>query len=168
MKVENINPFIESVMETFDSMLNCRVKVGKPAVTKDDEDADDIIGVIGLTGTARGIVAIRLPIKTAVTSIGRLVGVEFKEIDSSIIDGVGEMINIIAGNAKVKFEGQKISLSLPTVVRGNMYKLNNLTGAVFLTLPFSSELGDFDLLVSFKSSDEAVGKKEEAHAGAHR
>jgi len=167
MKVENINPFIESVIETYKNMLDCPVKVGKPIVTKDDDESDDIIGVIGMTGTSKGIVAVKFPVKTALQSVGKMVGMEFKKIDPSIIDGVGELINIIAGNAKVKFEGQRISLSLPTVVRGNMYKLNNLTGAVFLTLPFSSEVGDFELLVSFKSADESAVKKEAVHASAN-
>jgi len=167
MKVESINPFIESVIETFKNMVDCPVKVGKPIVTKDDDDSDDIIGVIGMTGTSKGIVAVKFPVQTALKSVGKMVGMEFKKIDPSIIDGVGELINIIAGNAKVKFEGQRISLSLPTVVRGNMYKLNNLTGAVFLTLPFTSDVGSFELLVSFKSTEEPAEKKEAAHASAN-
>ena len=167
MKVEHINPFIASVIETFENMLACQVKVGKPIVTRDDDGSDDIIGVIGMTGTSKGIVAVKFPVPTALKSVGKMVGMEFKNIDPSIIDGVGELINIIAGNAKVKFQGQRISLSLPTVVRGNMYKLNNLTGAVFVTLPFSSEVGDFELLVSFKSAEKPIDKKEAAHAGAN-
>jgi chemotaxis protein CheX len=167
MKVENINPFIESVTETFTSMLDCPVTVGKPSVTEDDDGANDIIGVIGLTGTAKGIVAIKFPTQTAMDAVGKMVGVKFKDIDSSIIDGVGELINIIAGNAKVKFRGQRISLSLPTVVRGNMYKLNNLTGAVFLTLPFDSSVGKFDILVSFKATEKPAMQKEAVHAGAN-
>lgn len=167
MKVEHINPFIESVIETFSNMLDCPVKVGKPAVTKDNDESDDIIGVIGLTGTSKGIVAVKFPVATALKSVGKMVGMEYKEIDPSIIDGVGELINIIAGNAKVKFEGQRISLSLPTVVRGNMYKLNNLTGAVFLTLPFTSDVGNFEVLVSFKSGTPEDLQKEAAHAGAN-
>jgi len=168
MKAEYVNPFVESVKETFSSMLDCPVKVGKPMVTKDDENSQDIIGVIGLTGTSRGIVAIRLPVQTALNAIGRMVGMEFTEIDSSIIDGVGELINIVGGNAKAKFARQKISLSLPTVVRGNMYKLTNLTGTVFLTIPFSSDIGGFQILVSFKPGEtQAYEKKEVAHAGAN-
>ena len=80
---------------------------------------------------------------------------------------IGIRLIIIAGNAKVKFRGQRISLSLPTVVRGNMYKLNNLTGAVFLTLPFDSSVGKFDILVSFKATEKPVTQKEAVHAGAN-
>jgi len=164
MKVEHLKPFVESVIETFGSMLDCPVKNGKPFVSKDDDQSNDIIGVIGLTGTAQGTVALKFPVKTALTVVGRMVGTEFKEVDTSIADGVGELVNIIAGNAKVKFKGHKISISLPTVVRGGVYKLN-FPAAVRMTVPFTGGLGDFEILVSFKPV--AVEEKEAVHAGVN-
>jgi len=164
MKAENINPFIESVAETFENMLECSVQAGGPILNEDAEGTPDIIGVIGLSGTAQGIVALKLPVKTALAIIGRMIGTELRSIDSSIIDGVGELVNIVAGNAKAKFKGHAISLSLPTVVRGSIYKLTNLSNTIWLTVPFQSELGNFSLSVCFKQ----VPKQEEeaVHASA--
>jgi chemotaxis protein CheX len=165
MKAENINPFIESVAETFENMLETTIETGAPVLNDDTKGTPDIIGVIGLSGTAQGIVALKLPVKTALNVVGKMVGMEFRGVDSSIIDGVGELVNIIAGNAKAKFEGHAISLSLPTVVRGSIYRLNNLGDTVWLTIPFKSELGEFALSVSFRPA--VVPEKEVAHAGAH-
>ncbi len=165
MKAENINPFIESVSETFENMLECSVEAGGPIPNEEAEGTPDIIGVIGLSGTAQGIVALKLPVKTALTVIGKMIGVEITSIDSSIIDGVGELVNIIAGNAKAKYEGQAISLSLPTVVRGSIYKLTNLTNTVWLTVPFDSPLGNFSLSVCFKKAVQP--EKEALHASAN-
>jgi chemotaxis protein CheX len=164
MKAENINPFIESVSEVFENMLESEVKMGDPSANVEEPSTPDLIGVIGLSGTAQGIVALRLPVKTALNVIGKMVGTEFQSIDSSIIDGVGELVNIVAGNAKAKFRGQTISLSLPTVVRGSIYKLSNLSNTVWLTVPFNSELGSFSISVCFKLAD--VPKKEAMHASA--
>jgi chemotaxis protein CheX len=160
MKAENINPFIESVADVFTSMLDCAVETGDPAITVDEHGAPDIIGVIGLSGTAQGIVALRLPVKTALNMVGRMVGTEFRTVDSSIIDGVGELVNIVAGAAKAKFSGHSISLSLPSVMRGSIYNLSN---AVWLTVPFRSPLGDFSLSVCLKPV--TAKEKEAVHAG---
>jgi chemotaxis protein CheX len=162
MKAENINPFIESVTETFENMLDVKVQMGKPEVSITDSGTPDIIGVIGLSGTAQGIVALTLPVQTALKVIGKLVGMEFKGVDSSIIDGVGELINIIAGNAKSKYDGHKISMSLPTVVRGSIHRMSKMENTVFLMVPFESELGDFSLMVTFRQV--AVMEKEGENA----
>ena len=164
MKVEHINPFVKSVIETFRSMLGCEVKHGKPSVTVDDGATNDLIGVIGLTGTAQGTIALKFPPQTAMAMVGKLVGMEFKSVDSSVIDGVGELVNIIAGNAKVKFEGHRISISLPTVLRGGIYKLT-VPAASRLTVPFMSENGNFEILVSFRPT--AVEKEEAVHESAY-
>ncbi len=164
MKAEYINPFIMSATELFESMLDCPVKMGAPGIAADDGGTPDIIGVIGLSGTAQGTVALKLPVKTALKIVGRMVGMDFKSVDSSIIDGIGELVNIIAGNAKGKFTGHKIMVSLPTVVRGSICTLNNLGNTVFLAVPFESELGGFSLLVTFKPA--GVIEKEAAHAGS--
>jgi len=163
MKVENINPFVESVAETFENMLDCTVVTKDPVVDKEDQGNPDIIGLIGLSGTAQGIVALKLPVKTALAVVGKMAGMEIRGVDSSIIDGVGELVNIIAGNAKSKFEGHAIALSLPTVVRGSIYRMTNLGDTVWLTIPFESALGGFSLSVSFKAVEQS-SKKEAVHA----
>jgi chemotaxis protein CheX len=162
MKAEYINPFIVSVTELFESMLECTVQMGTPGIATEDDGVPDIIAVIGLSGTAQGTVALKLPIKTALKVVGRMVGSKFKTVDSSIIDGIGELVNIIAGNAKGRFEGHKITVSLPTVVRGSIYTLNNLENAIYLSVPFESELGNFSLLVTFKPA--VMVEKEAIHA----
>lgn len=158
MKVEYINPFIQSAMETFVNMLDCKVTHGKPFTGEDDGQSNHLIAIIGLSGSAQGTIAIKLPTETAKKIVGSLVGTNFPEIDSSVIDGVGELINIIAGNAKAKFQGHKISISLPTVIRGGIHKLTAPTIA-YITIPFKCTLGDFDILVSFRPT---VKEKEEA------
>jgi len=165
MKAEYINPFIISVTELFESMLECTVKMGTPGIAAHDDGVPDIIGVIGLSGTAQGTVALKLPVKTALKVVGQMVGTKFKSVDSSIIDGIGELVNIIAGNAKGRFEGHKISVSLPTVVRGNIYTLNNIENAIYLSVPFESKLGNFSLLVTFKPNE--IMEKEAVHADSH-
>ncbi|MCP4703646.1 MAG: chemotaxis protein CheX [candidate division Zixibacteria bacterium] len=164
MKAEYINPFIQSVLETFQSMLDCEVSHGKPFPAKDDGHSKHLIAIIGLSGTAQGNIAVKFPPKTAMALVSDLVGDDFTEVDASVIDGVGELVNIIAGNAKAKFQGHKISISLPTVLRGGIHKLTAPTIS-YISIPFESNRGNFEILVSFRPTVE--GKEEVAHESAN-
>lgn len=164
MKAEHINPFIESVFEVFENMLECKPEMGGARLSGPNEHSSDLVGIIGLSGTAQFTVAVRLPVLTALAIISKMLGIQVRTVDSGIIDGVGEIVNIIAGNAKAKFEGHDLSMSLPTVIRGNILKSDSLQDCEWLELPFSSSLGDFSLSISFKR--HVLTEKEATHESA--
>lgn len=166
MDAISTTPFIETIHEIFNSMLGMNVKVGAPRPELSGIHPPDLIGVIGLSGSAQGMVALRFPDKSALAIIGHMVGAQFAEVDSSIIDGVGELVNIVAGSAKGRFRGHNMSVSLPTVVRGDICRLSNMADAVWVEVPFESALGNFWLIVSLKQSVNT--QQEVAREGAHR
>jgi chemotaxis protein CheX len=59
-------------------------------------------------------------------------------------------VNIVAGNAKKGLENLRIEISLPGVIVGNDYKINWPKGVPVITIPFSSEVGNFSVNVSMK------------------
>ena len=152
MELKYINPFIESVHDLFTNMLGCRVERLNPKVVSDGSVSHEIVGLIGLSGPTRGNVALLLPEATAKAMVGRLLGEEIHEIDDDVIDAVAELVNIIAGGAKARLsEGEPpIKLSLPNVIRGRDCTVHYPTKAVWLELPFTSELGEMILRLSFK------------------
>lgn len=164
MDALTINPFIESVHEIFESMLGCQADLGSPIRAVLHNHDNDITGVIGLSGTALGIIALRFPEETAIAVINRFAGTEFDKIDAGVIDGIGELVNIAAGSAKGRLKGHSISVSLPTVTRGGIYRLRNMRDTVWMDLPFDSELGPFSMIVALKNAVEK--KVEVAHEGA--
>lgn len=158
MRVEYINPFIESVYDLFKTMLSSTAKRGEVGVFKDAPNPRDIMGLIGLSGPARGMVALSFPIGTALNMVNRLLGTETKVIDDTVSDAVAELVNIIAGGAKARFpteDGVPIDLSLPTVVRGNSYNVDYPSGSAWLEVPFESDLGFFSLRVTFSFEKKA-------------
>jgi chemotaxis protein CheX len=53
-----------------------------------------------------------------------LCGTTHADLDDDIVDAVGEIVNIIAGNVKNEVPGgEKIVISLPTVVKGKDHSL---------------------------------------------
>lgn len=153
MKVEYINPFIESTHDLFSTMLNSQAQRGDVGVSRGVSNPQDIMGLIGLSGQARGMVALAFPIGTALNMVNRLLGTETKVLDDTVTDAIAEMVNIVAGGAKAKINvgsAPPIDLSLPTVVRGNNYKVDYPSGCIWLEVPFSSDLGPFLLRVTFE------------------
>lgn len=153
MKVEYINPFIESVYELFSTMLGTSVNRGDVGLSRGAGNPRDIMALIGLSGPARGTVAISFPTDTALKMVSKLIGTEIRVVDDTVSDGVAEIVNIVAGNAKAKMTAggsAVIDLSLPTVVRGNSYNVDYPSQAVWLEVPFTSELGEFSLRVTFE------------------
>lgn len=155
MKVEYINPFIESVNELFSTMLNAKATRGEIGICKGGGTAREIMALIGLSGEARGTVALSFPSGTALGMVSRLIGQETHVMDETVSDAVAEMVNIVAGAAKAKLSagtGAPIELSLPTVVRGNSYTVDYPTKVVWLEVPFTSEFGPFSLRVTFETN----------------
>lgn len=153
MKVEYVNPFIESVYDLFTTMLTAGVSRGDVDVTTDDPKAFDVMALVGLSGPARGIVAMAFPADTAIKMVNKLLGSDTTDLDDSVCDAVSEIVNIVAGGAKAKFPLEAgmppIDLSLPTVVRGSNYTVDYPSDSTWLEVPFTSDLGLFSIRVTF-------------------
>jgi chemotaxis protein CheX len=150
IKAEHINPFIKATMDTFASMVRVKVTPGKVKLKAGDPLSYDISGIIGLSGGAKGSVAISFPRETANAMVRAFSGAGEVE-ESGVIDAVGELANIIAGAAKKDLSQHNISISLPTVVTGKDHGINGPVDTVNMVVPFESEHGRFDLAISFKS-----------------
>jgi chemotaxis protein CheX len=163
MKVEYINPFIESVYELFQTMLEVEVERGDVGVSKGASSSPrDIMALIGLSGPARGTVALAFPTGTAIALVNKLLGLETRVVDETVSDGVAELVNIVAGSAKARLNtssGTPIDLSLPTVVRGANYSVEYPTQSVWLEVPFTTGLGDFSLRVTFEFDGGLKGEQ---------
>lgn len=153
MKVEYVNPFIEAVQDLFSNTLGCEAKRGDVGVVREVPPNRDIVTLIGLSGPARGTVAISFPVTTALSMVTRLMGREVRVVDEVVKDGVVELVNMIAGEASAKFgedHESPIELGLPTVVRGSSYSVDYPSHSVWLEVPFESELGEFSLRVTLE------------------
>ena len=150
-----IEPFIKTCTSVFRDFVNLQPEAKMPFfMEKDAANEWDISAIIGLTGEARGAVVISMKDELALKLTGILTGksndVEYEEI----IDAVGEIINIIAGNVKQELEDAfKLVISLPTIVTGKEHKVNWLPEGQtrVICIPFSIEEHTFNLAVALES-----------------
>ena len=150
MKAKYINPFLTASMTLFKEYMGLDVTAGQPFVLDDKYKLDDVSALIGLAGETSGAVVLSFSHDTALKIVSRLEGKTYQFLGAEVLDGVGELVNIIAGNAKKDLTEFKIVISLPGVITGNSYQIKWPSGVPVISIPFTSELGNFSVNVSLK------------------
>ncbi len=153
IKVEHINPFVTSTIETFSKMIGLEAKPGKLMVKKGNADDYDISGIIGISGGAKGMVALSFPKDTAVKVTNKFVGLTNSEMNADTIDAIGELANIVVGYAKKGLSEFNILISLPSVITGTNHQIMEPKDVFSFIVPFTTELGGFHLSVSLKNAE---------------
>jgi chemotaxis protein CheX len=156
MQAEHINPFIRSLVTTFSKMLKCEARRGPIALATNGERYYPISGVIGLSGNAVGAVVINLSEQFALRAASELLMTEVTELNSDVIDVVGELTNVVAGHAKTELEEFEMSVSLPSVITGEGHVIRFPTAAPGLSVPFDTDFGPLRLEVGLEVVAAAV------------
>ncbi len=150
MDVAYINPFIEAVDSVFSTMLGVKPKRAGLRVSDGHSKGEVITSLVGISGKVSGVVALRFPPQTALDLASRMLGSEVKVINEEVTDAISEMVNMVAGSAKAKFNhNPPLELGLPTVVEGTGYRLRYPSKSVWLEVPFTSEAGNFTMEVTY-------------------
>lgn len=147
MKVEYINPFIGSTVSVFQMMVGCGVRRVGLELHDSFTPNYDVTGVIGLSGKATGDVVISFERDLALSVTAALTGESCNEITNDVIDTVGELTNMIAGNAKTSLEALDLTLALPTVIVGKNHSIRFPSKISPIAIPFESDLGRLSIEV---------------------
>ena len=155
MDVNHVNPFLESTISVFGSMLGEAPKAGTPAILDEFHSHRwDISGVIGIVGAADGVIALRLT-RNLVGKILENSGVvcENDEETSDVVNSmVGEIINMIAGNTVGKIDQYDLDITVPLVVQGQNHSIAWPRNTPIITLPFRLSKGVFEVNFSLKEN----------------
>lgn len=150
IRAEHVNPFILSNLETFSKMVGVEAKPAKPVLKQDAKLDYDISGIIGLSGKVIGTVSLSFPQATALAVCNKFMSASLQEMNGEILDAVGELVNIVAGNAKKGLSEFSIEISLPSVIVGRNHRIVEPKGCLGFVIPFASSLGNFHMGVSLK------------------
>jgi chemotaxis protein CheX len=120
-----IQPFIQVSTQVFKELLKCDLIPDRAYFIGKEAFLDwDVSGIIALTGEVRGMMAISMKFPTAEKITGILTGTKDEVSHADMVDAVGEVVNIIAGNVKKKLEDMfRIVISLPKVVHGKAHSV---------------------------------------------
>ena len=159
MCAEFINPFIISLVNTFETMLSCEVTRGKPHLKDYNHDLYEINGVIGLSGKAIGTVVVSLSRSVALQAASHMLMTPCDEINSDVVDAVGELANMVAGGAKAQLAEYNMSISLPNVFVGEKTELHFPSDVHPITIPFNTQWGPMRVDVGLAPVHEPVGAR---------
>ena len=149
VRVEFINPFVSAVSKTFEMMINLKVTRSAPVLKENQRTLYAVSGIIGLSGTIVGTVILTMPEPLALKVASIMLMDDLKTVDTDVLDAIGELTNMVAGNAKAQLEEYKLSLSLPNVIYGADMEVHFPEHSQPITIPFDTEIGPFAIDVGF-------------------
>lgn len=151
-----ITPFINSTVNVFETMLGCTPQRTDLTITETIQNQHDITGVIGLSGRASGSVVISMEKSVALSAAEAMLAEKCEEVDESVIDVVGELTNMIGGNAKSRLPEYEMNLALPTVITGKEHAIRFASEVSPVLISFTSEWGEFTIEVALKEDPQAA------------
>jgi len=152
MDVNLINPFIEATLNVLGTMASTKAQSGKPYLKKDEVARGDVSGVIGMTGETKGTVSVSFTEKSILAIVSNMLAEEIKELNEEIKDAVGEITNMISGQARKALEelGRPLKAAIPTVIMGEHHTITHVTIYPIIAIPFSTDNGEFTIEVCFE------------------
>jgi len=148
-RVEFINPFIIAVSKTLETMAGCKVVREPPQLKKEKSALFPVSGIIGLSGIVVGTVVLTMSEVLALKCASAMLLEDYTELNHDVFDAVGELTNVIAGNAKAQLEDYKLSLSLPNVIYGKDAELRFPERCQPISIPFRTDHGPMAIKIGF-------------------
>ena len=154
VKIEYINPFIVATVEALKTMVNTECERVGLYVKKENQTqmAGDVSVILSVFGSLNGTVVISLPRKVAIKLVASMLMDEgIDDFNDDVIDGIGEIGNLVAGSAKSKISqtsGKKASLSIPTILTGKPHDVQHKKGVPCIGCVFNTVHGKFAVEVA--------------------
>jgi chemotaxis protein CheX len=150
MRAEYINAYVLAAKQLFDVMFS--VKRFERTTLKTDAEMHqsyEVSSVIGVTGDCSGAVVLCFSKEVATRMVSQLVGEEISNFEEDTCDVIGEMLNIIAGNANRELElgAGTMAISVPTVFVGKEHRVKRARNVPCILIGFDTDLGEFAIYV---------------------
>ena len=148
--VRFINPLLNAVVDVLATMAMIEPKPGKPYLNEKRTARGDVTGLIGVTGFSEGVISLTLDESCILKIVSNMLGEKFDSIDEEIADAVGELTNMIAGQARTHLSdaGMSFQASTPSVVVGKNHELKHISNAPILSIPFTTPDGKLVVEIS--------------------
>ncbi len=152
INAEYVNPFLKAASVVFKSVVGVELRRGKLIVKKNPDPSHEVAIIIGITGGISGMVVYSMPLNMVYKIADILApGLSKDQIDVEYKDIMGELANMITGNAMNLFTnvGQGVEVTTPTVINGKDFTVTALQQTT-LGLNFYTPMGTLEMNVALK------------------
>ncbi|HID76587.1 MAG TPA: chemotaxis protein CheX [Planctomycetaceae bacterium] len=107
-------------------------------------DRGDITGLVGVHGQVSGYITLNLADRIALQAVGNLLEEDFRAVTEEVLDGAGELTNMLAGAIKRTLSGTPWGFThmfVPSVIVGREYEIGYAKGFSYLSATFEHEAG---------------------------
>lgn len=149
---EIAKPFVNATKHVLTTMAMLDPVAGKPYVKKGDTAAGDVSAIVGLTGDKHGSISLSFSRKCAVGIVKNMLGDDVQDIIQDAKDAVGELTNMISGQARAGLSqmGLTMQASTPTIIFGDGHTISHVSSGAVIAIPFTTEHGDFTVEFCFE------------------
>jgi chemotaxis protein CheX len=114
----------------------------------------DVSAIIGLTGETSGSIIISMPEVLACKLASNMLMEEITSINKNVEDAIGEIGNIVVGDARRALiqDGHSLNISIPTVVVGTGHKISRSGDVPCIAIPFTTDFGQFEVNVGLRET----------------
>lgn len=151
MDAKVINPVIQATVDILEKVGALQLTVQKPFLKAGTTARGDITSIITLQGAISGTFSISFPSRCILSVVSQMLGEEITEMNDDIKDALGEITNMISGQASRLFEmtGQHLKASLHHVTMGKNHTIPHIADTAIIGVPCQSALGEIILEMCF-------------------
>lgn len=145
-------PFVQATINVLSSMTGMSPVPGKPYIKKTDKAQGDVSAIVGITGCKSGAVALSFSQSCAIALVKGMLGDAIEDIIADTRDAVGEITNMISGQARATLSEMGLPLqgSTPSIIFGANHSLTFPGQVTTVAIPFETDYGTFTLEFCFQ------------------
>ncbi len=148
---EIAKPFVKATQDILNTMAGMKAAPGLPYVKKNQQAKGDVSAIVGVTGDRTGTIAVSFTKACAVALVKGMLGDDIQDIIQDTQDAVGEVTNMVSGQARAALAEMGVTLqgSTPTVILGDGHLIRHISANPVVAIPFATEQGELTVEFCF-------------------
>jgi len=151
MRVEYINPFVESAFNVLKEVLGTDVQRGELYLKRTTQPVMGVAAIVGLAGDVEGRVLFDMSMTTAIELASVMNGETLPTLDDLAKATITELANMITAQAVTKLYdlGFKFDLTPPAIITGDNMQVTNMDVEA-LIVPMELTMGKIEVNVAIR------------------
>lgn len=152
MDADIVNAFLAATVEILGTVGSVTAEVQKPFLKKETAAQGAVTSIVEMTGNTQGTIAISFSSKCILSVVSNMFGEEVTQMDDDIKDAVGEITNMISGQASQLYEKNNANtkVALSQVLMEDGHSIPHTPNTPVLSVPVNTEKGDMYIEFCFK------------------
>ncbi|NMA86647.1 MAG: chemotaxis protein CheX [Tissierellia bacterium] len=153
MKAEYINSFYIATQDVFKLMFDLDVEKNGLTVVEDMVPVKDLSVSLGVTGDLKGTILFSFTDNMSLNMVEIMSGMKINEIDTFVSSALGEVANIIGGNALTNLSNNNYICDItPPQVFVGQHKTVSFPDEKTLVINLETDIGDFDINIFLREN----------------